>query len=166
MGRGLASALTSYGRIVWLHDWASAWVELQMDGTVLVRTGVPDIGGGQAASLVQITAELLGVPQSDIAVHIGDSALTPLAGTTTATRQLYMSGSAVHKAASELRATLLTQAAELLGVGADAVDLAGGAAVLRDGSDRHVAFRELAAACARAHRPRSASPSTRRRPAR
>ncbi len=155
VGRGLASALTSYGRIVWLHDWASAWVELQMDGTVLIRTGVPDIGGGQAASLVQITAELLGVPQSDIAVHIGDSALTPLAGTTTATRQLYMSGSAVHKAASELRATLLTQAAELLGVGADGVDLAGGAAVLRDGSDRRVAFRELAAACARAHRPRS-----------
>jgi CO/xanthine dehydrogenase Mo-binding subunit len=155
VGRGLASALTSYGRIVWLHDWASAWVELQMDGTVLIRTGVPDIGGGQAASLVQITAELLGVPQSDIAVHIGDSALTPLAGTTTATRQLYMSGSAVHKAASELRATLLAQAAELLGVGVDRVDLAGGAAVLRDGSDRRVAFRELAAACARAHRPRS-----------
>jgi CO/xanthine dehydrogenase Mo-binding subunit len=127
-----------------------------MDGTVLVRTGVPDIGGGQAASLVQITAELLGVPQADIAVHIGDSALTPLAGTTTATRQLYMSGSAVHKAASELRATLLAQAAELLAVSADAVDLVGGAAVLRNGSDRRVAFRELAAACARAHRARSA----------
>ena len=117
MGRGLASALTSYGRIVWLHDWSSAWVELQMDGTVLVRAGVPDIGGGQAASLVQITAELLGVPQADIAVHIGDSALTPLAGTTTATRQLYMSWSAVHKAASELRQTLRAQTAELLGVG-------------------------------------------------
>ncbi len=156
VGRGIASALTSYGRIVWLHDWASAWVELQMDGTVLVRTGVPDIGGGQAASLVQITAELLGVPQSDIAIHIGDSALTPLAGTTTATRQLYMSGSAVHKAASELRATLITQAADLLAASPDAVELADGAAVLRDAPDRQVAFRELAVACARAHRPRSA----------
>jgi CO/xanthine dehydrogenase Mo-binding subunit len=127
-----------------------------MDGTVLVRTGVPDIGGGQAASLVQITAELLGVPQGDIAIHIGDSALTPLAGTTTATRQLYMSGSAVHKAASELRATLTAQAAELLAAPSEAVDLAGGAAVLREAPDRRVAFRELAAACARAHRPRSA----------
>ncbi|PYM63333.1 MAG: xanthine dehydrogenase, partial [Candidatus Rokuibacteriota bacterium] len=103
VGRGVAAALTAYGRVVWLHDWSSAWVELQMDGTVLVRTGVPDIGGGQSASLVQITAELLGIPQEAIAIHIGDSALTPLAGTTTATRQLYMSGSAVHKAASELR---------------------------------------------------------------
>jgi CO/xanthine dehydrogenase Mo-binding subunit len=156
VGRGVASALTSYGRIVWLHDWSSAWVELQMDGTVLVRAGVPDIGGGQAASLVQITAELLGVPQADIAVHIGDSALTPLAGTTTATRQLYMSGSAVHKAASELRETLRAQTAELLGADPDAVDLVGGAGVLRDAPDRRVAFRELAAACARAHRARSA----------
>ena len=156
VGRGVASTLTSYGRIVWLHDWASAWVELQMDGTVLVRTGVPDIGGGQAASLVQITAELLGVPQADIAIHIGDSALTPLAGTTTATRQLYMSGSAVHKAASELRATLIAQTAELLAASPDAVDLVDGAAVLRDQPERRVAFGELAAACARAHRPRSA----------
>jgi CO/xanthine dehydrogenase Mo-binding subunit len=156
VGRGLASALTSYGRIVWLHDWASAWVELQMDGTVLIRTGVPDIGGGQAASLVQITAEILGVPQSDIVIHIGDSALTPLAGTTTATRQLYMSGSAVHKAASELRATLVAQAAELFAAPPEAVELADAAAVVRDAPDRRVAFRELAAACARAHRPRSA----------
>ena len=165
-GRGVASALTSYGRIVWLHDWASAWVELQMDGTVLVRSGVPDIGGGQAASLVQITAELLGVAQADIAVHIGDSALTPLAGTTTATRQLYMSGSAVHKAASELRATLLAQAAELLAAAPDAVDLVDGAAVLREAPDQQVSFRELAAACARAHRPRSAFSIFRRRLAR
>ncbi len=156
VGRGLASALTAYGRIVWLHDWSSAWVELQMDGTVLVRTGVPDIGGGQAASLVQITAEILGVPQDAIAVHIGDSALTPLAGTTTATRQLYMSGSAVHKAASELRATLAAQAAELFHVPPDAIELADGAAVVRGRADKRVSFPELAAACARSHRPRSA----------
>ena len=156
VGRAVASTLTSYGRIVWLHDWSSAWVELQMDGTVLVRTGVPDIGGGQAASLIQITAELLGVDQDAIAAHIGDSALTPLAGTTTATRQLYMSGSAVHKAASELRDTLRAQAAELFQVAPAAIELAGGAARVRGQGERAIAFRELAAACARAHRPRSA----------
>ncbi len=156
VGRGLGSALTAYGRIVWLHDWSSAWVELQMDGTVLIRTGVPDIGGGQAASLVQIAAEILGVRQEEIAVHIGDSALTPLAGTTTATRQLYMSGSAVQKAASELRATLVAQTAELFGVPPEAVELADGMAVARGDGDKKVSLKELAAACARSHRPRSA----------
>lgn len=156
VGRGLASALTSYGRIVWLHDWSSAWVELQMDGTVLIRTGVPDIGGGQAASLVQIAAEILGVHPDQISIHIGDSALTPLAGTTTATRQLYMSGSAVHKAASELRATLVAQTAELLNVPADAVELADGMASARGDAQKNLSFQELAVACARAHRSRSA----------
>jgi CO/xanthine dehydrogenase Mo-binding subunit len=156
IGRGVASALCAYGRIVWLHDWSSAWVELQMDGTVLVRTGVPDIGGGQAASLVQITAEDLGLSPEAIAVHIGDSALTPLAGTTTATRQLYMSGSAVHQAASELRATLCAQAAELLATTADTIELASGRASVRGRPERAVTFPELAAACARAHRSRSA----------
>ncbi len=156
VGRGVASALTAYGRIVWLHDWSSAWIELQMDGTVLIRTGVPDIGGGQAAALVQIAAEVLGVRSEEIAVHIGDSALTPLAGTTTATRQLYMSGSAVHKAASELRATLVAQTAELLRVDPAAVELTDGMAIARGDGERKVAFKELAAACARSHRPRSA----------
>jgi CO/xanthine dehydrogenase Mo-binding subunit len=156
VGRGLASAMTSYGRIVWLHDWSSAWVELQMDGTVLVRTGVPDIGGGQAASLVQIAAEVLGVSPDAIAIHIGDSALTPLAGTTTATRQLYMSGSAVHKTAGELRATLVAQAAELLNAPPETIELADGTARRRGDDTRTVSFLELAAACARAHRSRSA----------
>ncbi len=156
VGRGLASTLTSYGRIVWLHDWSSAWVELQMDGTVLIRTGVPDIGGGQAASLVQIAAEILGVHPDRISIHIGDSALTPLAGTTTATRQLYMSGSAVHKAASELRATLIAQTAELFSVPTDAVELADGMASARGDARKPLSFQELAAACARAHRSRSA----------
>src|SRR5262245_21973685 len=144
VGRGLASTLTSYGRIVWLHDWSSAWVELQMDGTLLIRTGVPDIGGGQAASLIQITSELLGVGQEEIAIHIGDSALTPLAGTTTATRQLYMSGSAVHKAAGELRATLLQQAAEVLAAPVEAIDLADGMAYARTNGEKKLSFKELA----------------------
>jgi CO/xanthine dehydrogenase Mo-binding subunit len=156
VGRGLGATLTSYGRIVWLHDWASAWVELQMDGTVLIRTGVPDIGGGQAASLVQITCEILGVAPEEVSIHIGDSALTPLAGTTTATRQLYMSGSAVHKAASELRATLVQQTADLFAVPAEAVELADGMAHARGDGERKVSFKELAAACARSHRSRSA----------
>src|SRR5206468_2427081 len=104
-----------YGRIVWLHDWSSAWVGFEMDGSLVVRCGVPDVGGGQASSLGQIAAEVLGVDFDRVSLHISDSALTPLAGTTTASRQLYMSGNAVLKAARELRAQILSVAASLLG---------------------------------------------------
>src|SRR5207244_3730244 len=107
VGRGLACNFQPYGRIVWLHDWSSAWIGFEMDGSLVVRCGAPDVGGGQASSLCQIASEVLGVPLDRIVVHVSDSALTPLSGTTTARRQLYMSGNAVLKTARELRAPLL-----------------------------------------------------------
>ncbi len=147
VGRGVACNLQPYGRIVWLHDWSSAWVGFEMDGSLVVRSGVPDVGGGQASSLCQIAGEVLGVPLERVSVHIADSALTPLAGTTTASRQLYMSGNAVLKAASELRAQLLGAAAAILGVDAASLDLADGAVLARDG--RTLALTELLQQCAR-----------------
>jgi len=146
-GRGLACNIQPYGRIVWLHDWASAWVGLEMDGTAVVRTGVPDVGGGQASSLCQIAAEVLGLEPDRISVHIGDSALTPLAGTTTATRQLYMSGNAVLSATSGLRQQLLPVAAQMLEAPADRVTLRDGGAV--DAAGRRVALADVARECAR-----------------
>lgn len=147
VGRGLACNLQSYGRIVWLHDWASAWVGFEMDGGVVVRTGVPDIGGGQASSLCQIAAEVLGVEPEQVSIHIADSALTPLAGTTTATRQLYMSGNAVLQAATGLRQQILPVAAQMLETPADRVAFRDGGAVSTDG--RRVSFAQIMKECAR-----------------
>jgi CO/xanthine dehydrogenase Mo-binding subunit len=99
--------MQSYGRLVWLNDSAAAWIGFQMDGSLTVRCAVPDIGGGQAASLGQIASEVLAVDLDRVSVHFGDSALNPLAGTTTATRQLLMSGNAAYEAAVLLRDQLL-----------------------------------------------------------
>jgi xanthine dehydrogenase molybdenum-binding subunit len=153
VGRGLACNLQPYGRIVWLHDWASAWLGFEMDGSLVVRCGCPDVGGGQASSLCQIAAEVLGVSLARISVHVSDSALTPLAGTTTASRQLYMSGNAVLKTARELRAQLLGVAATILGVDADTLDMNDDHVVTADG--RTLPMSRLLAECARAGVPRS-----------
>ena len=147
IGRGLACNFQPYGRIVWLHDWASAWVGFEMDGSVVIRTGVPDIGGGQASSLCQIAAEVLGVEPDRVSIHIADSALTPLAGTTTATRQLYMSGNAVLHAATQLRRQILDVAAQMLETPADGVDLEDGSAVTAD--RRRVSLAQVIMECAR-----------------
>ncbi len=126
VGRGLACNLQSYGRLVWLNDSAAAWVGFQLDGSLSVRCAVPDIGGGQASSLAQIASEILGVPMDRITVHFGDSALNPLAGTTTATRQLLMSGNAVYEACVLLRDGVLAAAAEATGQPSDGLRLEGG----------------------------------------
>jgi len=153
VGRGLACNFQPYGRIVWLHDWASAWVGFEMDGSLVVRCGCPDVGGGQASSLCQIAAEVLGVSLSRISVHVSDSALTPLAGTTTASRQLYMSGNAVLKTARELRAQLLGVAATMLGADVDAIDMEENGVVTPDG--RALPMTDVLRECARAGVPRS-----------
>ena len=153
IGRGLACNFQPYGRIVWLHDWASAWIGFEMDGSLVVRCGAPDVGGGQASSLCQIASEVLGVPLHRIVVHVSDSALTPLAGTTTASRQLYMSGNAVLKAARELRDQLLAVAERLLDAPAAELEMIDDAVRAQDG--RAVAMRALLAQCARVGVPRS-----------
>jgi CO/xanthine dehydrogenase Mo-binding subunit len=147
IGRGLASNFQPYGRIVWLHDWSSAWVGFEMDGSLVIRCGVPDVGGGQASSLCQIAAEVLGVELEQVTVHIADSALTPLAGTTTASRQLYMSGNAVLKACRELRAQILGVAAALLGAEPTTLTLAASAAEAPDG--RRLPLIDVLRQCAR-----------------
>ncbi len=154
VGRGFAVNMQPYGRTVWFRDRAACWISLAADGGLLLRSGVTDLGGGQAASLAEIASEVLGVPLGEIGVHIGDSQLTPPAGGTFATRQLYMSGNAVLAAARALRAGLLPVAAELLD--ADPGDLAFEDGMVRErGNGRGVRLAELAAACQRRGVPTS-----------
>ena len=94
-----------------------------MDGTVVVRSGVTDIGAGQVSALGQIAVEVLGVTLDNVVVYNSDSAVTPLAGTTTATRALYMTGNAVKQAAEGVRARLVERAAQAFGVEPGEVDM-------------------------------------------
>ncbi len=148
VGRGLACYQQSYGRITWFHDTAEAWVGVEVDGTVVVRTGVPDIGGGQVSALCQIAGEVLGVPMDEVIIHHTDSAVTPLAGTTTATRQLYMSGNAVHRAASTVRERLLERAASHFDVEPGELEIADSRVFVAQDSDRSMALGELVTLCA------------------
>ena len=149
VGRGIACNIQPYGRTVWFRDRAQAWIGFEGDGSLVVRAGVTDLGGGQAASLAQIAAEVLGVSPDRIAVHIGDSALTPLAGGTFATRQLYMSGNAALKAARELRAIMIPIAASLLEAAEADVQFADDRAGVIGAPERTIALARVVAECAR-----------------
>jgi CO/xanthine dehydrogenase Mo-binding subunit len=155
-GRGIGCNRHPYGRAIWFRDKAAAWLSLQADGTLLIRCGVTDLGAGQAASLCQIAAEVLGAPLDGISIYIGDSALNPPAGGTFATRQLYMSGNAVLQAARELRDRMAPVAADLLGAAPGELEFAdgrvwpaGAAGPAGGGEDGAVSvtLAELAAAC-------------------
>jgi CO/xanthine dehydrogenase Mo-binding subunit len=119
-----------------------------MDGSVTIRAGIQDIGGGQASSLCQITAEILGVPIEDIKIYIADTALTPFAGTTTATRQLYMSGNATLMAAREVRKILVHKAAGMLGIDPERLDLIDREVIDKEGTGKGLPLKEVVRACA------------------
>lgn len=133
VGQGFGNSMQPYGRTIWFRDHASAWVTLQSDGTLLIRSGVTDLGAGQAASLCQIASEILGVPLDDISVYIGDTALNPPAGGTFATRQLYMSGNAILRASRQLRDQLAPVAATLVDAEPDDLEWKGGQVSRRAG---------------------------------
>jgi CO/xanthine dehydrogenase Mo-binding subunit len=147
VGRGLAAFQQSYGRLTFLHDTSEAWVGVEMDGTVTVRSGVTDIGAGQASALAQIAAEILGVTLPNVIVYNSDSQVTPLAGTTTATRALYMTGNAVRLAATAVHDRLVAVAAERFGVAPDRVTLAFNQVSVDDDPDKSMSFAELVRLC-------------------
>jgi CO/xanthine dehydrogenase Mo-binding subunit len=147
IGQGIASGMTSYGRMIFLHDTSRSYVSIEMDGSVIIRAGIQDIGGGQASSLCQIVSEVLGVPLEEIRIYIADTALTPLAGTTTATRQLYMSGNATLLAAREVREVLLRKAGEMMGAAPERLDLVDREAVEIE-SGKSLPLTDVVKACA------------------
>jgi CO/xanthine dehydrogenase Mo-binding subunit len=153
VARGLAVSFTPYGRMCWTHDSASAWVGMEVDGTAVVRCAAPDVGGGQTASLCAITAEVLGLPPEQVVAVGRDSHFTPRAGTTTATRQLLMSGNAVLVAAREVRRHLVDQAAELLEAAPADVELADGRAFVRGAPGRAVSVAAIVKAATASGRP-------------
>lgn len=151
VGRGIGCNMQPYGRTIWFRDRASAWLSLQADGSLLIRAGVTDLGAGQAASLCAIAAEVLGVSLDDISVYIGDTALTPPAGGTYATRQLYMSGNAVLNASNQLRDKLAPVAADALGCAVEDLVFESGRASAKQHSGEDTApfvtMRELVQQC-------------------
>lgn len=148
IGRGIGACQQSYGRLTFLHDTSEAWVGIEMDGTVTVRSGVTDIGAGQASSLAQIAAEILGVTLPDVTVYNSDSQVTPLAGTTTASRALYMTGNAARLAAQAVRDRLAEVAAELLEVEPDQVGMAFNQVFVTDEPERTMDIADLVKVCA------------------
>jgi len=147
IGRGLAMGLMSYGRMTFLRDSSRCYVKLETDGSLIIRSGIPDLGGGQISLLSQITANELGVPMHKVKAFYTDSMLTPLAGTTTATRQTYMSGNAALKAAKIVRNNILKKAAEVLNVNPDQLDIVSEKVVVKYNPSEYLHLTEAIKAC-------------------
>lgn len=95
-------------------DYDEAIVKMSRRGEVKVFSAISSIGQGTETALAQIAAEEVGVPVERVEPVVGDSDVTPEGLGVWADRGTIIGGSAVARAAEDLRETLEELAAHVL----------------------------------------------------
>jgi CO/xanthine dehydrogenase Mo-binding subunit len=137
-GRGIAC-----GKWPCFAGRSSASVIVNSDGSVNVVTGAVDVSGSHT-SLVQITAETLGVDVNTVTLIFGDSLSTPPNHVTAGSRTIYGVGAAVKMAAEDVKAQLFEGASRELGVKAGELEISGGMIRSRRSPRKFISVSELA----------------------
>ena len=110
-GRGIGVASCWYGcGNTALPNPSTIRIGITRGGEVVLHQGATDIGQGSNTVIPQIAADALGVPVHALRLVGPDTALTPDAGKTSASRQTYVTGRAAQKAALALRSAILRMA--------------------------------------------------------
>jgi CO/xanthine dehydrogenase Mo-binding subunit len=130
---------------------STAAVHVGEDGTAMVVTGNPDIGGSRA-SMAMMAAETLGLPIDKVRPIVADTAAIGFSMLTGGSRTTFATGMAVTQAAQKIVADLRRRAAQLWSVGEDMVEWADGAALCLDPAKADAAPLSLAAIAAQSAR--------------
>ncbi|MEZ5911601.1 MAG: molybdopterin cofactor-binding domain-containing protein [Paracoccaceae bacterium] len=141
-GIGVASCWYGCGNTA-LPNPSTIKIGLTARGRVRLHQGAVDIGQGSNTVIAQIAADALGLPLADIDLVDADTAVTPDAGKTSASRQTVVTGNAALRAARALRAKILALAN--LGPVAELSLKSGILTVAGDDGNRRIALAELPA---------------------
>ena len=114
-GRGVASGYWFNG-----GGESSATMQVNADGTVLVATGSPDIGGSRA-SMAIMAAETLGVDYNTVRAIVADTASVGYTHVTGGSRVTFATGTAVVNGAKTVVKELCKRAALIWGVDEEGV---------------------------------------------
>ena len=128
-------------------DAAGAIVSVQTDGSVIVSSGITDMGQGAQTQMSQIAAEVLGISMNRIRFLNTNTSRVPDSGPTVASRGTIMGGSAARNAAQIVRATLLEVGTDMVKASPEACELADDHLVDKGSGKRLASFAELAAEC-------------------
>jgi len=140
--RGVGMACLMQGSSVPEIDMGSAWIKMNEDGSFNLQVGATDIGTGSDTTLGQIAAETLGVSADKMIVYSSDTDLTPFDVGAYASSTLYLSGSAVLKAARDAREQIIKVAAKMLSV--DPEDLTIKEGICHAAEDKSVTLEQVA----------------------
>ncbi|MCL5075709.1 MAG: molybdopterin-dependent oxidoreductase [Chloroflexi bacterium] len=112
VGVGIACAYKNVGLGSGMEDAGGAIIELTDEGRVLLRVGAVDLGQGSDTVLAQIAAQTIGMGYDHMIVQAGDTKEAPEGGMTTASRQTFVAGNAVLRAAERFKEQLVSFVAD------------------------------------------------------
>lgn len=144
-GIGVATGHQGIGGGIWAGaDVGSAILKANFDGSFSLNVGVGDVGQGISTTLAQIVAEELQVMVDQLSVSaLRDTDVAPYDGGASASRQLFVTGSAAHSAAVGMREKLREIATHLLEVAAEDLELVPGAMSVRGSPGRIATFEQI-----------------------
>ncbi|MFZ5649002.1 MAG: xanthine dehydrogenase subunit XdhA [Bacillota bacterium] len=127
--RGLGMACFSYatGTYPVGLEMAGARIVMNEDGSVQLQIGATEIGQGSDTVFAQMAAEVIGIPVEKVyVVSLQDTDIAPFDTGAYASRQTYITGMAVRKAAEEIKARVLDYARVMTDIPSMALDTADG----------------------------------------
>ena len=146
--RGLGMAIFSYKTGVYplQVENGACRIILNEDGTAQIQVGATDLGQGSDTVFSQMVSEILTIPESKLSViSAQDTDVTPYDAGAYASRQTYVSGGAVKKAAIILKEKILVRTAEVKGISIETLTLNNERIVERVGETVIASIAEIAA---------------------
>ena len=119
-----------------------SWIAILPDGSVEAFFGKMDVGQGIDVAIAQIVADELDVGLERVMVRMGDTATSCNQGGASGSSGVSLGGKPLRNAAAEARRLMLNQAAGILEVSADQLNVTDGV-ISASGSARQVTYAEL-----------------------
>ena len=141
---GLAPSAVTHAIGITAGGWETSTVRVHPTGKVTVITGTSPHGQGHATSWSQIVESELGIPFDDVEVIHGDTAFAPYGLGTYGSRSLAVGGTAVYRAAGQVREKARAIAAHMLEASPDDLEFADGTFRVKGSPDQSKPIGEIA----------------------
>ena len=144
IGVGMGWYRTSVGTA---GDGCGANISVHEDGSVLLYSGITEMGQGAFTVLPQICAEALGVAMEDVRLVKPDTDQVPESGPTVGSRSTTLMGNAIIMAAAQVKTSILEMASEMLRVPVERLEAKNRLVYDKEEPQTSLAFKEVAARC-------------------
>jgi len=125
-GIGMACATHGNGYFGAYHDFTRMNLRMLSDGSLILESGLHELGCGTIVSIAQIVAEVLDVDVTKIHVTEGDTRFSPYDLGSQASRVTYVCGACAKETALLLKELILENAARIYKAPKESIEMKGG----------------------------------------